>query len=259
MPFRPSGEDRRRERAPGGRAAGVFCGALLLAGCSLGESSGPIVEPPPGATLPEVRHAAAPPASSAGHPDRLAAELEAMLQQVEMVAEVRVLARAGRRGTIGTAQVPALWTDVEFEVRRVVRARRPLAEGARLKLSFLGGQVGEEVMALAESPSFAVGEVLLLFFNPEDEPFPTFGGTRGVFRVNAAREVLTHEGQPLVAGPPGRISVGPRPESRAPLPLPLGSAAVAEIDRGPALRPVRVEELVERMGAADWPASRGGR
>jgi hypothetical protein len=83
-------------------------------------------------------------------------------------------------------------TDVRITVRAVYRGLRP---GAELRLTLLGGQVGDIVEAVLGQATFRTQQRVLVFLGPDaSSTTPVVEGQHGVFEVtrdDSGREILT--------------------------------------------------------------------
>jgi hypothetical protein len=125
------------------------------------------------------------------------------------VVDVRAFALDTRDGTI-------IKTRVTFRVDDPLLA----STGAIEVLEFLGGETGGVGMAVAEMPTFAIGDRRVVFARRERSINPIVGFTQGVLRIapdgRGVDRVLTLEGQPLARIEAiGKRELGPAPSLAA--------------------------------------------
>lgn len=84
---------------------------------------------------------------------------------------------------------------------RVAEAVPQTLVGTDYTFRMLGGEVGDQSMAIQGMPKFTAGEGIILFLNdsPDGMMGPTVGLWQGIFHVDAASAVSDHERQ-LVMG-----------------------------------------------------------
>lgn len=106
------------------------------------------------------------------------------------VTDVRPLAVTTRDGTI-------------IKTRVIFRVHDPLfgTTSALEALEFFGGEIGDVGMAIAEMPTFAIGDRRVVFARRDRSINPIVGFTQGLLRVSrdaaGVERILTLEGLPL--------------------------------------------------------------
>lgn len=172
------------------------------------------------------------------------ASLRAFIDQTPLVAHVKVTAATGRAGTVGTAKVEALFTDLTLQVLAPVHGTADT-----VSLSTLGGQLGERAMHVSGQVELAAEDEALVFLDPALAPHPFVGGQRGVLPVRDGR-VFSYDGRPLVEVRPDGFVFGRAPNAPPPEPAlePRGTAKATRVD-APEGPPLTVAEALAALRA----------
>ncbi len=128
----------------------------------------------------------------------------------DFVGWVRVREVRGRHGTMGTAEVEAIWSDVTCEIIRAVTISENIVDSELLVLSIIGGSVGSEGFSVTHAPELVEGEELIVIARQSTDGWPIWRGTGGVLRVEDSR-VLSYDGAPVVDIVPRGFVVVPPP------------------------------------------------
>jgi hypothetical protein len=121
-----------------------------------------------------------------------------LVNAAEQVVQVEIKAVACRWDTTPTGQA-VIHTYVECQVQEVLKG----TAGDRLILRFLGGQVGNDHMEIADMPAMEVGGVYVLFLAQNGQAFcPLVRAMHGSYRIvrdpQTGREHVTrHNGEAL--------------------------------------------------------------
>ncbi len=155
-----------------------------------------------------------------------------LLRAAPLVVHAKVERVTGRDGTVGKAQVPAIFSDLSLRVLGHASRGEP---PETLTLTVLGGQVGDRAHWVSESVRLSEGDEVLAFVDPQASPHPFIGETTGVFRV-IDRAVFAFDGRAVLeVGPDGLLLAQPAPPAGR-LPVGQGTATgFAEEHTGPAL------------------------
>lgn len=133
------------------------------------------------------------PMEAAQHVAPVTGSLAQLLASTPVVVHLRVTVATGRDGTMGRAQVPAIYTDLQVtELHRVLGSAR--LDG----LTVLGGEVQDRAHLLSDQVRLDAGDEIIAFLDPSKTPHPFIGGTSGILRVIDGR-VFSYERRPLVA------------------------------------------------------------
>jgi hypothetical protein len=179
--------------------------------------------------------------------------LAGWLHDATFVGEVRVMSVVGRKGTMGRAEVEAIWTDVTFETLNVIKDTTEAKEEGSLTLSFLGGEVDGVTLSVSNAPRFREQEEMIIIAKHGQRPYPTYLGTAGVLRVVDGK-VFTYENTPVVGADGMQLITAPYRDTlprRAPLPVPRGDTLGRAVPMAVAIpaEPLSVEETLDRLDA----------
>lgn len=169
-----------------------------------------------------------------------------LLRSAPLVVRARVERVVGRDGTMGRAEVPAIYSDVSLTVLSQVGNPTP---GRSLAVTLLGGEVGDRAHHVSGQVQLSKNDEFIGFIDPNAMPHPFIGGTGGVFRIIDG-SVSSFDGRDVVQVTKDGFVLAPRPVESGRLPVGQGTATgLQDRAEGPALSANAVLEALELLRA----------